>query len=130
MRTGGEWSRTPQSTSTLPENKDPASKTYYAPRVIHGTVICMFMPDHIRNLDEWLIWLLAEEFHQSATIDLIVQRTGYRREDVISSVAALERAKAIAVYRDARQAMNIDHIRLVPGGMRSYEELKKRVGTG
>ena len=90
----------------------------------------MFMPDHIRNLDEWIIWLLADEFHQSATIDLIEQRTGYRREDVLDSIASLERAKAIAVYRNARNAAIIDRIKLVPGGMRSYEELKKRAGTG
>jgi hypothetical protein len=88
----------------------------------------MFMPDHIRNLEEWIIWLLADEFHQSATIDMIVQRTGYRPEDVLSAVSALERAKAIAVYRNAQQATIIDRIRLVPGGMRTYEELKERAG--
>lgn len=92
--------------------------------------MCMFMPEYIRNLDEWIIWLLADEFHQSATIDLIEQRTGYRREDILDSIASLERAKAIAVYRNARNAAIIDRIKLVPGGMRSYEELKKRAGTG
>ena len=84
------------------------------------------MPEFIRNLEEWIIWLLAEEFHQSATIDLIVQRTGYRQEDVLSAIAALERVKAIAVYRNAQQAINIDRIRLVPSGMRTYEDLKKK----
>ena len=84
------------------------------------------MPDFIRNLEEWIIWLLAEEFHQSATIDLIVQRTGYRQEDILIAIAALERAKAIAVYRNAQQAMIIERIRLVPPGMRTYDDLKKK----
>jgi hypothetical protein len=86
----------------------------------------VFMPDFIRNLEEWIIWLLAEEFHQSATIDLIVQRTGYRQEDILIAIAALERAKAIAVYRNAQQAMIIERIRLVPPGMRTYDDLKKK----
>lgn len=88
----------------------------------------MFMPEYIRSLEEWIIWLLADEFHQSATIDMIVQRTGYRQEDVLAAVSALERAKAITVYRNAKLATIIDRIRLVPGGMRTYEELKKRAG--
>jgi hypothetical protein len=90
--------------------------------------MCVFMPEFIRNLEEWIIWLLAEEFHQSATIDLIVQRTGYRQEDILTAIAALERAKAIAVYRNAKQAMIIERIRLVPPGTRTYDDLKKRSG--
>ncbi len=86
------------------------------------------MPDHVRNLEEWVIWLLADEFHQSATSDMIVQRTGYPQEDVLAAVSALERAKAITVYRNAQQATIIDRIRIVSGGMRTYEELKKRAG--
>jgi hypothetical protein len=86
----------------------------------------VFMPEFIRNLEEWIIWLLAEEFHQSATIDLIVQRTGYRQEDILIAIAALERAKSIAVYRNAKQAMIIERIRLVPPGMRTYDDLKKK----
>jgi ribosomal protein S28E/S33 len=86
----------------------------------------MFMPDFIKNLDEWIIWLLAEEFHQSATPVMILQRTGYSEKDVMNSIGALERMKAIKVIRNVQQPMKIEKIGLVPDGNRLYEELKKR----
>ena len=57
----------------------------------------MFMPDFIKNLDEWIIWLLAEEFHGEASPEMIVQRTGYDKEQVILSIGDLERMKAVSV---------------------------------
>jgi ribosomal protein S28E/S33 len=86
----------------------------------------MFMPDFIRNLDEWIVWLLGEEFHQSATPVMIIQRTGYREEDVMNSIGALERMKAIKVIRNVQQPRKIEKIGLVPEGNRLYEDLKRR----
>lgn len=89
----------------------------------------MFMPDFIRNLDEWIIWLLAEEFHQSATIPMIVQRTGYSEGDVVNAIGVLERMKAIKVVRSVSQATKVERIGLVPNGQRIHDELKRRSGT-
>ena len=89
----------------------------------------MFMPDFIRNLDEWIVLLLAEEFHQSATPTMIVQRTGYGEGDVLASIGVLERMKAIKVIRNISLASTIEKIGLVPNGQRMYEELKRRSGT-
>jgi hypothetical protein len=84
------------------------------------------MPDFIHTLEEWIVWLLGSEFHDTATIDMLVQRTRYSRDDVISSVGVLERMKAVRVNRNARNAMIIDSIALVPNGKRMCVDLKER----
>jgi hypothetical protein len=89
----------------------------------------MFMPDFIRDLDEWIIWLLRDEFHQRATPVMIVQRTGYREEGVMNSIGALERMKVIKVIRNVQQPLKIEKIGLVPDRNRLYEELKRRRNT-
>ncbi|MCE5298766.1 MAG: hypothetical protein LLF84_07475 [Methanoregulaceae archaeon] len=85
-------------------------------------------PDFIHTPEEWIIWLLGSEFHDTATIDMLVQRTRYSREDIISSVGVLERMKAIRVNRNAGNAMIIDSIALVPNGKKMYGELILRAG--
>jgi hypothetical protein len=86
------------------------------------------MPDFIRTPEEWIVWLLGSEFHDTATIDMLVQRTRYSREDTLSFIGVLERMKAVRVNRNARNAMIIDSIALVPNGKRLYEELLLRSG--
>jgi hypothetical protein len=86
------------------------------------------MPDFIHTPEEWIIWLLGSEFHDTATIDMLVQRTRYSREDILSYVGVLERMKAIRVNRNARDAMIIDSIGLVPIGKKMYGELVLRSG--
>jgi hypothetical protein len=85
-------------------------------------------PDFIRTPEEWIVWLLGSEFHDTATIDMLVQRTRYSREDTLSFIGALERMKAVRVNRNARNAMIVDSIALVPNGKRLYEELLLRSG--
>ena len=46
------------------------------------------MPDFIHTPEEWIIWLLGAEFHESASVDMLVQRTRYRREDMLSFIGA------------------------------------------
>jgi hypothetical protein len=86
------------------------------------------MPDFIHNKEEWTVWLLGSEFHDTATIDMLVQRTRYSREDILDSVGVLERMKAIRVNRNAENAMIIDSIALVPNGKKMYRELMLRSG--
>ncbi|MDD1706492.1 MAG: hypothetical protein LUQ12_05570 [Methanoregulaceae archaeon] len=86
------------------------------------------MPDFIHMPEEWIIWLLGSEFHNTATIDMLAQRTHYGREDIISYVGVLERMKAVRVNRNTRNAMIIDSIALVPNGKTIYGELVLRAG--
>ena len=86
------------------------------------------MPDFIHTPEEWIIWLLGSEFHESASVDMLVQRTRYRREDMLSFIGVLERMKAIRVNRNARDAVIIDSVALVPNGKRLYGELQQRSG--
>ncbi len=86
------------------------------------------MPDFIHTPEEWIVWLLGSEFHESASIDMLVQRTRYSREDVLSYIGVLERMKAIRVNRNARDAMIIDSVTLVPNGRRIYGNLALRSG--
>ena len=86
------------------------------------------MPDFIHTPEEWIVWLLGSEFHDTATIEMLVQRTRYGREDIISFVGELERMKAIRVNRNSKNAMIIDSIALVPNGKKMYGELMLRSG--
>ena len=83
-------------------------------------------PDFIHTPEEWIVWLLGLEFHETATIDMLAQRTRYTREDILSSIGVLERAKVIRVNRNAGNAMIIDSIALVPNGKRLFGELQQR----
>ncbi|MDD1709408.1 MAG: hypothetical protein LUQ37_00695 [Methanoregulaceae archaeon] len=83
-------------------------------------------PDFIHTPEEWIVWLLGSEFHETATIDMLVQRTRYTREDILSSIGVLEQAKVIRVNRNAGNAMIIDSIALVPNGKRLFGELQQR----
>ncbi len=86
------------------------------------------MPDFIHTPEEWIIWLLGSEFHESASVDMLVQRTRYRREDMLSFIGVLERMKAIRVNRNAKDAMIIDSVALVPNGRTIYGDLALRSG--
>ena len=86
------------------------------------------MPDFIHTPEEWIVWLIGSEFHESASVDMHVQRTRYRREDMLSFIGVLERMKAIRVNRNARDAVIIDSVALVPNGKRLYGELQQRSG--
>ena len=87
----------------------------------------LVMPDFIHTLDEWIIWLLSEEFHGSATIAMITQRTGYQERDILDSIGSLERMKAVKVVRNPRNAMVIDSIGLVPPGRTLAGQLQARM---
>ena len=84
------------------------------------------MPDFIHTPDEWIIWLLGTEFHESATIGMLEQRTHYARADIMAALALLERQKAVMVNRNIRDAIQVDDIRLTLPGKRRLEELRAR----
>ena len=86
----------------------------------------LIMPDFIHTLEEWIVWLLSEEFHGSATPVMIVQRTGYGEQEVLDSITALERMKGVRVVRNSRNAILIDSVGLTPPGRDMAGSLKIR----
>jgi hypothetical protein len=103
-------------------------KVYLFLRKSGGVIVMFIMPDFIHTPEEWIVWLLGSEFHGTATIDMLVQRTRYSREDILSFIGILERMKAVRVNRNARNAMIIDSIALVPNGKKMFGELALRSG--
>ncbi|NYT08122.1 MAG: hypothetical protein GKC05_07715 [Methanomicrobiales archaeon] len=86
----------------------------------------LIMPDFIHDLEEWIVWLLSEEYHGSATPAMIIQRTGYGERDVLESIVSLERMKAVTVVRNPRNAILIDSVGLVARGRAMAGSLKIR----
>ncbi len=86
----------------------------------------LIMPDFIHTLEEWIVWLLSEEFPGTATPAMIIQRTGYGEREVLESIGALERMKAVRVVRNRRNAILIDSVGLTPPGRDMAGSLKIR----
>jgi hypothetical protein len=84
----------------------------------------MFLPQgFIRTDEEWVIWLLAEEFHQTSNPEMIVERTHLTPEQVDQAVRNLERIKAI---RTVRIRGIVQSFFLSDYGKEIYCELKER----
>jgi hypothetical protein len=81
-------------------------------------------PDGIRNNEEWITWLLGEEFHEKAGADMLVQRTHLSPEQVEEAVRNLERIKAV---RAERQGGVLSRVFLLPYGRSLFNELKGRL---
>jgi hypothetical protein len=84
------------------------------------------MPDGIRTNEEWVIWLLGEEFHEKAGADMLVQRTRLTFGQVEEAVRNLERVKAL---RAERKAGVLSKVYMLPYGRTLFTELKDRTGT-
>ena len=84
------------------------------------------MPDGIRTNEEWITWLLGEEFHEKAGADMLVQRTHLSAEQVEEAVRNLERVKAV---RAERQGGVLLRIFMLPYGRSLFGELRGRLGS-
>ncbi|MBP1927467.1 hypothetical protein J2741_000014 [Methanolinea mesophila] len=82
-------------------------------------------PDGIRTNEEWIIWLLGEEFHEKAGAEMLVQRTHLSPEQVDEAVRNLERVKAL---RAERQAGVLSKVFMLPYGRTLVADLKERLG--
>jgi hypothetical protein len=82
------------------------------------------MPDGIRTNEEWITWLLGEEFHEKAGADMLVQRTHLSMEQVEEAVRNLERVKAV---RAERQGGVLFRVFMLPYGRSLFRELKGRL---
>jgi hypothetical protein len=86
----------------------------------------MFRPDFIQTNEEWVIWLLGEEFHTHATPRQLEERTRLLPAQVDEAVRNLERIKAVRVVRipGSLPPDNVETIGLQKQGRVMYEELK------
>ena len=84
------------------------------------------MPDGIRTNEEWITWLLGEEFHEKAGADMLVQRTHLSTGQVEEAVRNLERVKAV---RAERKGGELSRIYMLPYGRSLFNELKDRLGS-
>jgi hypothetical protein len=82
------------------------------------------MPDGIRTNEEWIVWLLGEEFHDKAGADMLVQRTHLSMDQVEEAVRNLERIRAVRAERDDGV---LSRVFILPGGKTMLLELKDRL---
>jgi len=87
----------------------------------------MFRPDFIPSNEEWVIWLLGEEFHTHATPRQLQERTRLLPEQVDEVVRNLERIRAVRVVRMPGKFPpdNVETIGLQKQGHAMYEDLKR-----
>ena len=84
------------------------------------------MPDNVHTNEEWIIWLLEEEFSQKATLEMLSQRMHLPADQTIECIQRLEQAKSVSVQRDAETKHIIKLVRLTPVGRSRYSEIKSR----
>lgn len=88
----------------------------------------MFRPDFIRTNEEWVIWLLGEEFHNRATPGQLEERTRLLPEQVDEALRNLERVRALRVVRIPGKFPpdNVREVGLQSYGHQLYDQLKER----
>jgi len=87
----------------------------------------MFRPDFIHNDEDWVIWLLGDEFHEHASPQQIIERTHLSPGQVEEVIRNLERILAVRVVRIPGRfpPENIAMIRLHKNGLSMFEGLKQ-----
>jgi hypothetical protein len=89
-------------------------------------------PGFIRNNEEWIVWLLAEEFGGSATPAELVSRTTLPLDIIHDNFLYLERIRILSIDRDPAKQYpeEITRVKLIGEGLKLYEDLKQRPDIG
>lgn len=89
------------------------------------------MPEFLNSNEEWVIWLLGEEFHGTASPEQIRERTGLGPDQIDEAARNLERTRAARVVRIGGRVPpdNVQSIGLMNRGEILYQGLKEREGT-
>ncbi len=82
-------------------------------------------PDFISTNEEWIVWLLGEEFGQVASAEALSERTHLPLDQAVECIGNLERAGAVVIIRDAETKRTIKSVRLTPYGRSKFSELKE-----
>ncbi len=83
-------------------------------------------PDFITTNEEWIVWLLGEEFHQNASAEALSERTHLPLDQAVECIGNLERAGAAVITRDAETKRTIKSVRLTSYGKSQFSKLKLR----
>jgi hypothetical protein len=84
------------------------------------------MPDFIETNEEWIIWLLYEEFNGRATLVMLSERTHISPDQVTGHIERLEQMKAIAVTRDPHTKKDIISVGITPVGKSLFMRIQER----
>ena len=87
------------------------------------------MPDNVHTNEEWIVWLLAEEFSGKATPEMISERMHLPPDQTKECIQRLEQRKSVSVQRDAGTKNSILAVRLTPSGRSQYAEMQGRQGV-
>ncbi len=85
------------------------------------------MPDNVHTNEEWIIWLLSEEFSGKATPDMLSQRMHLPPEQTKECIRRLEQIKSVSVQRDAETKNIILMVSLTPAGRSQFVEIQGRL---
>jgi|WetSurMetagenome_2_1015567.scaffolds.fasta_scaffold892920_2 hypothetical protein len=87
------------------------------------------MPHFVRSREEWVIWLLADEFSQNATIEMLSNRMGLTPEQVFHDVRMLKRRGAVTITGSEHQMAMQSEVGLTTIGKSFYTKIKGRSHT-
>jgi hypothetical protein len=89
-------------------------------------------PTFLRNNEEWIVWLLDEEFSGSATPLALSSRTGLPLDTIHDNFLYMERVGLLSIDRNPgkKYPEEIAKVSLTDTGRTLCEELKKRPDPG
>jgi len=89
-------------------------------------------PPFIRNNEEWIVWLLDEEFLGSATTDAVSSRTGLPLDTLHDNFLYMERIGLLSLERDPgkKYPEEIAKVKLTDASRTLCKELKIRPDPG
>lgn len=87
------------------------------------------MPHFIHSREEWVIWLLADEFNQQTTLEMLANRMKLAPEQVFNDIRMLKRRGAVTVSGSEHQMATQSEIGLTPIGKSFYTKIKGRSHT-
>lgn len=87
------------------------------------------MPHFVHSREEWVTWLLADEFGQNATVEMLSNRMGLPPEQVIHDVRLLKRRGAVTIAGNEPQMALQSEVGLTTIGKTIYTKIKARSHT-
>lgn len=87
------------------------------------------MPHFVHSREEWVTWLLADEFSQNATIGMLSNRMGLPPGQVIHDVRLLKRRGAVNIAGNEHQMDLQTEVGLTTIGKTFYTKIKARSHT-
>jgi hypothetical protein len=87
------------------------------------------MPHFVHSREEWVTWLLADEFGQNATIEMLSNRMELPPEQVFHDVRLLKRRGAVMITGSEHHMALQSEVGLTTIGKSFYTKIKARSNT-